>query len=105
MTYFFSSLNLNVLDYQTSKFIVTWPNHLLDVIYQKKWDTVRPCPETYRLFPGGIGLKPARAREAASIHMHRVPMDEAWKVLGETPDDFAVYFPDPNIPTFCQITY
>jgi hypothetical protein len=103
LPFFFRDLGLDVMDYQTNKFIVTWPNHLLDVVYQKQWHRVRSCPETYSLYRGGKGLKPARAREAASIHMHRVPMDEAWTVLSLTPTDIGVYFPDPNVPTFCRL--
>jgi hypothetical protein len=103
LSHFFKRLGLDVMDWQTNKFIVTFPNHMLDVIWQKKWNKVRMCPDAYHLFPGSVGLVPGRPRVAASIHMHRVPMDEAWRVLSETPVDFAVYFPNPNLPTFCQL--
>jgi hypothetical protein len=100
---FMQEMGLNLMDYQTNKFIVTWPCFDLDVILEKKWDKVHPCPPTYHLYPGSVGLAPARARVAASIHMHRVPMDQAWKILSETPERFGVYFPDPNSPTFCLL--
>jgi hypothetical protein len=41
---FFKMFGLDVMSYQTPQFIVTWPNHLLDVIFQKKWDMVPKCP-------------------------------------------------------------
>jgi hypothetical protein len=82
---------------------VTWPNHLLDVIFKKEYERVKKCPEVYHLYPGSQGLKPGLCRTAASIHMHRVPMEKAWQVLLETPEDFAVFFPDPNTPTFCRV--
>jgi len=90
------------MDWQTNKFIVTWPNHMLDIIFNKEWGKIKKCPAAYHLYPGGAGLVPGYARQAASIHMHRVPMDKAWRVLAETPLDYGVFFPDPNTPTFCQ---
>jgi ribosomal protein L34 len=50
--------------------------------------------------PGGE--LPGRVRNAASIHMHQVPMDKTYQVIVETPDDFAVTFPNPNLPLFCR---
>jgi hypothetical protein len=99
----FERMGIDMTSYQTSKFIVTWPNHMLDVIFQKRWSAVAKCPQTYRLCPGCKGLAPGYARTAASIHMHKVPMELAWKVLSETPLDYGVYFPEPNTPTFCRI--
>jgi hypothetical protein len=99
----FERLGIDMMRYQTSKFIVTWPNHMLDVIFQKKWSSVAKCPKAYHLYPGCKGLKPGYAWTAASIHMHKVPMELAWKVLSETPLDYGVFFPEPNTPTFCQI--
>jgi hypothetical protein len=103
MTWFLRQLGVDVMDYQTNKFIVTWPNHLLDVIFEKQYHDVRMCPPSYALYPGARGLKPGPCRTAASIHMHRVPMDQVWSVLSQTPEDFAVFFPDPNTPTFCRL--
>jgi hypothetical protein len=100
---FLGELGLNIMDYQTNKFIVTFPCFDLDVVLEKKWEKVGRCPKTYHLYPGSVGLLPAPPRVAASIHMHRVPMDQAWKILSATPESFAVYFPDPNTPKFCQI--
>jgi hypothetical protein len=103
MTWFLKQFGVDVMNYQTNKFIVTWPNHLLDVIFKKEYESVPKCPPTYALYPGARGLKPGPCRTAASIHMHRVPMDQAWPVLLQTPEDFAVFFPDPNTPTFCRL--
>jgi hypothetical protein len=100
---FFKLFGLDVMNFQTPQFIVTWPNHLLDVIFQKKWDTVPDCPDVYRLYPAAKGLLPGRCRTAASIHMHRVPMDQAWQVLVDTPDNFAVTYTDPDTPIFCKL--
>jgi hypothetical protein len=103
LSYFFGVMGLNIMDWQTNRFIVTFPNHMLDVVFEKKWNRVEICPETYHLYPGSVGLVPGRPRVAASIHMHRVPMDQAWRVLCETAVNVAVYFPNPNVPTFCWL--
>jgi hypothetical protein len=100
---FFKEFGLDVMNYQTNKFIVTWPNDLMDVIFEKQYEDVKKCPDVYHLYLGSKGLLPAPCRTAASIHMHRVPMDKAWPVLLETPVDFAVFFPEPNTPTFCRL--
>jgi hypothetical protein len=101
--WFFSQFGQNIMDYQTNKFIVTWPNHMLDVIFKRETEKVQKCPETYQLFSGAPGLLPCPCRTAVSIHMHRVPMELAAEVLKETPENYAVYFPNPNVPTFCQL--
>jgi hypothetical protein len=103
LAYFFNDMGLNIMDWQTNRFVVTFPNHMRDVIFGRKWSKVGSCPKTYHLYPGSVGLVPGRPRVAASVHMHRVPMDQAWRLLCETPVDFAVYFPNPNVPTFCRL--
>jgi hypothetical protein len=103
MTTFLAGFGIQIMDWRSSKFIVTWPTDMLDVIFQKEWSKVQKCPKTYSLYPGGAELVPGYARQAAAIHMHQVPMEKAWKVLEETPLDYGVYFPDPDTPTFCQI--
>jgi hypothetical protein len=103
MTWFLSQFGQNIMDYQTNKFIVTWPNHMLDIIFNKQWDKIQKCPDTYHLYRGAPGLVPCPCRTAVSIHMHRVPMEQAYKVLSETPENFRVFFPNPNVPTFCHI--
>ena len=94
--------NLTVLDYVSNQFIVTWPNTEGEIIYQKQYERVRKCPKAYHLYPHAPGLIPCPARTAVSIHMHHVPMDEAWTLLNLTPENFSVTYPVPSYPTFCQ---
>ena len=94
--------HLTVPDYISNKFIVTWPNTELDIIYKKEYYKVGQCPKYYHLFPGAFDLIPCPALTAVSIHMHRVPMDEAYTVLTMTPENFSVTYPQPSHPTFCQ---
>jgi hypothetical protein len=104
LTTFLKENGMDSMKWQTNKFIVTWPNQQLDVIFKRKYEVVDVCPEFYYLVGGNPkGLVPGRARSAASIHMHRVPMNRAWEVLCETPVEFAVTFRDPNTPIFCRI--
>jgi len=101
---FLKELGVDIMTFQSHRFIVTWPNSENKIIYDKEYHKVKPCPEFYHLFQGGKGLKPCPARLAASIHMHKVPMDEAYSLLGQTPEDFAITYLDPNTPTFCKMT-
>jgi hypothetical protein len=104
MPKFFREFGLKVEDYQTNQFIVTFPNTQLDVIFNKQFHRVAPCPAGYSLYWGSKPLVPGFVRRAASIHMHKVPMNLAHRVVQETPEDFAVTFPNPNLPTFCRRT-
>ncbi|OHT01203.1 hypothetical protein TRFO_32028 [Tritrichomonas foetus] len=105
LTSFFKELGLDVMDYQTNKFIVTWPLYQNDVILQKKFDQVKECPEFYQLYSNAPKLIPCPGHTAASIHMHRIPMDIAHRLIKETPPNFAVYFPNPNLPQFCKLDH
>jgi hypothetical protein len=102
MTSFFQQFGLAVEDYQTNQFIVTFPNLQLDVILNKEFGRVGECPNGYSLYWGAKPLVPGLVRTAASIHMHRVPMDLVYKIMQETPEDFAVTFPNSDTPTFCR---
>ncbi|OHT16017.1 hypothetical protein TRFO_13500 [Tritrichomonas foetus] len=104
LTYFFKKMGLDVMDYQTNKFIVTWPNTENDVILKKQYSKVPKCPPYYQLYPNAPKLIPAPAHTVASVHMHRVPMDLPPRLIEEAPDDFAVFFPDANTPRFCRMT-
>lgn len=105
LTSFFREMGLDVMDYQTNKFIVTWPLTQTDVILKKQYSEVRPCPPYYQLYPGAPKLLPCPAHTAASVHFHRVPMNLVYKIIQETPPNFAVYFPDPNTPLFCKLDH
>ncbi|KAK8886860.1 hypothetical protein M9Y10_037893 [Tritrichomonas musculus] len=105
LTPFFQGLGLNVMDYQTNKFIVTWPLTQTDVILKKKYAEVKDCPPYYQLYEGGPKLLPCPAHTAASVHFHRVPMNLVHRIIQETPPNFAVYFPDPNTPLFCKMDH
>ena len=94
--------NLTVTDYVSNKFIVTWPNTEGEIIYKKQYYKVGKCPKYYHLYPSAPGLTPCPPRTAVSIHMHKVPMDEAWTLLNLTPNNFSVTYPTPSYPTFCQ---
>jgi hypothetical protein len=104
MPHFFRIFGLNVESYQTSQFIVTFPNKQLDVVLNKEFDRVDACPSGYSLYWGAKPLVPGLVHRAASIHMHTIPMDLAYKVLQEAPDDFAVTFPNSDTPTFCRMS-
>lgn len=99
--YFIEHFGLNVEDYISNKFVVTYPNTQLNVI--KDWDfsPVKTCPKFYRLYRGGPKMKPCTLSDAVSIHMHKVPMDEAAFLLDHNPDSLFVTFLNPNTPAFC----
>jgi hypothetical protein len=102
MPRWFSEFGLSVENYQTNQFIVTFPNSQLEIVLDKQFNLTSQCPTGYRLFGGAKPLVPGRVHNAASIHMHKVPMDLAYRVLLESPEDFAVTFPNPNTPVFCR---
>ena len=105
LTSFFSYMGLDVMDYQTNRFIVTFPLFDLEVISHKRYSRVKTCPPAYYLYPNANPpLVPGSIRNAACLHMHKVPMDQVWGLLSETPPEFAVYFPNPNLPQFCNLT-
>jgi hypothetical protein len=64
---FFREFGLNVEDYQTNQFIVTFPNTQLDVIFKK----VAICPTGYW---GSKPLVPGFLRTAMSIHIANGPV-------------------------------
>lgn len=103
MTPFMAELGYDVMDSQTNQFIVTFPNQQLDLIFEKRFNEIPKCPKEYHLYFGSKGLKPCPVRTAASLHMHRVPMDQAYEVIRRTPENIAVTFPDPNTPVFCKL--
>ena len=100
---FLNELGVDIMKFQSNQFIVTWPNTENDIILKRKYENVRQCPISYQLYSGSVGLKPCPARTAASIHMHRVPMNMAYEILRQTPENFAVTYLNPNTPTFCKI--
>lgn len=105
LTVFFHHMGLDVMDYQSNRFIVTFPLWDLDVIFHRRYGRVKTCPRGYYLYPNANPpLVPGAIRGAACLHMHKVPMDKVWRVLSETPPEFAVYFPNPNLPQFCNMT-
>jgi hypothetical protein len=81
MSYFFRTFGLNVESYQTSQFIVMFPTTQLDIVLKKEFNKVRACPSGYSLYSGAIPFVPGLVHRAASIHMHTIPMDLAYKVL------------------------
>ena len=98
------SLNIDVLKWASDRFICTFPNKELNIVKYKRWMEVPKCPKNgYRLHKDLPYLPVTRVRGAASIHMHKVPMNEAWDLLLATPQNIAVTFPNPNTPTFCKI--
>ena len=100
---FLENQGIQVEKFMSNKFIVTWPNTQTDVILNKDYGQVFKCPQAYRLFSQATPMKPCPCRTAASIHMHRIPMNLAWEVLQKTPEDFAVTYLDPNSPRFCRM--
>ena len=101
---FMNELNIDVMKWKSDRFICTFPNTQLKIIKQKNWLEVPKCPkEGYSLRKGLPYLPVSRVRSAASIHMHKVPMNEAWDLLLATPPNIAVTFPNPNHPIFCKI--
>lgn len=103
LNYFLKIQNIKVEDWMTNKFIVTWPNTETDIIMKRQYERVANCPKVYRLFPSAAPMLPCPARTAASIHMHRIPMPQAWEILQNTPENFAVTFLNPDTPTFCKL--
>ena len=98
------SMNIDVMKWKSDRFICTFPNQQLDVVKHKNWLETPKCPKDgYALASGKEKLPPVRVRTAASIHMHKVPMNEAWDLLLVTPSYIGVTFPSPNLPTFCKL--
>ena len=62
-----------------------------------------PLIKAYRLYSDATPMLPCPCRTAASIHMHRIPMNKAWEILQATPENFAVTFINPDTPTFCKL--
>ena len=75
------------------------------MILNKNYGGIPACPPYYQLYPNAPHLLPCPGHTAASIHFHRVPMNLVYKILKETPYNFAVYFPDPNSPRFCKLDH
>lgn len=100
---YMSEIGHDPKQFQDKRFIVTWPNTEGHVIYHEKWAQQKKCPEHYYLWDEAPGLDPCPVTSAVSIHMHRVPMDEAWRQFLMVPDGIAVYFPNPNLPLFCRL--
>lgn len=90
--------------FQTPQVIVTFPFWQVDMIRKQKFDEVGKCPEYYYLVPNNpYGLRPCPIHKAITIHMHTIDVDEASEILEKVPDNFYVYFPDPNTPKLCYI--
>ena len=100
---FLNQLGEPVEKWMTNKFIVTWPNTETDIIMKKQYYKVKNCPKAYRLYSEATPMLPCPCRTAASIHMHRIPMNKAWEILQNTPENFAVTFINPDTPTFCKM--
>ncbi|EAY07270.1 hypothetical protein TVAG_240710 [Trichomonas vaginalis G3] len=102
--YFLQIQSIKVEDWMSNKFIVTWPNTETDIIMKRQYERVAQCPKVYRLFSNAAPMLPCPCRTAASIHMHRVPMPQAWEILQNTPKNFAVTYLNPDTPTFCKLS-
>ena len=100
---FMNEMNQSVAKFQDNRFIVTWPNTEGEVIYKQLWSKQIECPDKYYLWDGAPGLEPCPVKSAVSIHMHKVPMEEAWEQLIRVPDGIGVFFPNPNLPLFCRL--
>ncbi|KAH0790675.1 hypothetical protein GPJ56_005416 [Histomonas meleagridis] len=101
--WFIKSINIDLEHFQTNRIIVTFPISQVDQILDDDYSQIKECPEYYYLVPGKNGLRPCPVKKAASIHMHQIPMTTVKKLLDKVPNDFAVYFPDPNTPLFCKM--
>jgi len=101
--YFFHHFGLNINNWQTNRFIVTFPNTEIQIIKRQEWGKVPICPKNgYKLSPSLPPLYPGFVRKAVCIHMHKVDMSESWNLMKMIPDNIGVTFLNPNKPTFCR---
>ena len=104
LTKYLEAKGFHIIDWQSPRFIVTYPNTELDIILNNQTQDIEPCSNGYKLSPFLQELFTGRPKTAVAIHMHRVPMNIAWKVLKQTPENFGVTFLNPNSPKFCRMT-
>ena len=109
LTPFFNKLGINLTEFQTNKFVVTWPNSEFDmnlIVLQryKEVKMLKLCPPYYKLYSDGQELYPGQASKAASIHMHRIRMNESRLLIDLTPLNYGIFFEDPNTPHFCTLS-
>lgn len=103
LTDFLKFFGVDVTTFISSRFIVTWPNTQTDVILKRQFHRVPPCPDYYQLYNNAPKQRPCHIKTAASLHMHRIKMQDMEDLLRLIPDDFAVTYLDPNSPRFCRL--
>jgi len=99
-------LGLNIVNWQSSKFIVTWPKDENEIVLKNKWSKVKKCPiNGYRLSNHLPILPISPINDAISIHMHNMSMKIAKEIIWNIPDNIAVTFLNPDSPMFCNKYY
>jgi hypothetical protein len=102
MGQFLARLGINVLKWQTDRWIVAWPSRAADIITAWTGGAPRLCPKGYRLKTNGTEFRPASIKRAAVIHWHGLPLELAHIWLPRVPDDYALTFPRSWKPSFCR---
>ena len=101
--YFIPSLNLNLSEYDTNKFVSSWPYQTYFMIKNNRTLKMKKCPKN-GFFVNGYNytLKNHHTSNSASIHFHHLPMQYAAKVISSTPKNVGTYWRQGNRIQFCS---
>jgi hypothetical protein len=100
---FLRRLGIDLLKWQTDKWIVAWPSSEAEIIAAWTGISCKVCPMGYRLKTNGTEFRPSSIKRAAVIHWHGLPLGLAHIWLARVPDDYAVTFPRSWKPSFCRL--
>jgi hypothetical protein len=100
---FLERLGIDVLKWQTDKWIVAWPSSEAEIIAAWIGGPPKLCPKGYRLKTMGTEFRPAAIKRAAVIHWHNLPLELAHVWLPRVPEDYAVTFHRSWKPSFCRL--